>query len=438
MKNKYSIFSNKNTCRGNMLMELLLSIALASVIIPFVFRYQHQAVIRAENVALTNQMSLIQSALEKYIIAQRDVLLQPVGRNITRVSISDLAEFGLPETIISQGDEKFQLRVLKSADSTGNSTLQGVVVRVSDDITPLRTREIVNLSGGSMGFIDGNQAYGTFGAWHTNAIDLGLGNLDNGIIETTNVNRDTALYLWRVPSDNPSDAQMMTALNMSAHDIINTKFLNVDNLDCQETISCETVATRDLIFKKRANIDSAFSTANAIVSGKMSADSKTMEVSGTFALADVAKLSSLTAENLWVNNLTLGGMSVESDNPAILKIAQSLDMTLGRVEAMYVSVGGTGSVTPRLYVYQKIEDPKNSAFYWDASAKEANFSDVVLVELNRMAQLASAYDTDKNTYSGQRFSSVAANKNATVSDYMNAINDIQKRVREKYSNLHLE
>ena len=270
MKNKYSIFSNKNTCRGNMLMELLLSIALASVIIPFVFRYQHQAVIRAENVALTNQMSLIQSALEKYIIAQRDVLLQPVGRNITRVSISDLAEFGLPETIISQGDEKFQLRVLKSADSTGNSTLQGVVVRVSDDITPLRTREIVNLSGGSMGFIDGNQAYGTFGAWHTNAIDLGLGNLDNGIIETTNVNRDTALYLWRVPSDNPSDAQMMTALNMSAHDIINTKFLNVDNLDCQETISCETVATRDLIFKKRANIDSAFSTANAIVSGKMS------------------------------------------------------------------------------------------------------------------------------------------------------------------------
>jgi hypothetical protein len=438
MKNKYSIFSNKNTCRGNMLMELLLSIALASVIIPFVFRYQHQAVIRAENVALTNQMSLIQSALEKYIIAQRDVLLQPVGRNITRVSISDLAEFGLPETIVSQGDEKFQLRVLKSADSTGNSTLQGVVVRVSDDITPLRTREIVNLSGGSMGFIDGNQAYGTFGAWHTNAIDLGLGNLDNGIIETTNVNRDTALYLWRVPSDNPSDAQMMTALNMSAHDIINTKFLNVDNLDCQETISCETVATRDLVFKKRANIDSEFSTANAIVSGKMSADSKTMEVSGTFALADVAKLSSLTAENLWVNNLTLGGLSVESDKPAILKIAQSLDMTLGRVEAMYVSVGGTGSVTPRLYVYQKIEDPNNSAFYWDTSAKEANFSDVVLVELNRMAQLASAYDTDKNTYSGQRFSSVAANKNATVSDYMNAINDIQKRVREKYSNLHLE
>lgn len=439
MRKKHKIFSVTNQSRGNMLMELLLSIALAAIIIPFIFQYHQKATLRSENVAITNQMALIQSALERYIVANRSDLLQTVGRHITRVNISDLAEFGVPDVILSQGDEKYQLRVVKSADSSGNSTLQGVIVRVSDDITPLRTREIVNLSGGSMGFIDGNQAYGTFGAWHTDAIDLGLSNLNNGIIETTNVNRDSALYLWRLPSDNPSDAQMMNALNLSAHNILNTKFLNVDNLDCQESITCDIVATRDLVFTNRTTIDSAFDTANAIVSGKMSADSKTIEVLSTFSVADVAKLSSLTAENLWVNHLTLGGLSVETDgSPAILKIAQSLDMTMGRVDAMSVSVGGSGSVTPRLYVYKRIEDINNPSFYWDASAKEANFSDVVLVELNRMAVLASTYDTVMGTYSGQRFSSVANNKNATVADYMNAINDIQQRVREKYRNLQLQ
>ena len=47
MKIKKSIFSNQNVQRGSMLIELLLSVALAVVIIPFVFRYQQNAVTRA-------------------------------------------------------------------------------------------------------------------------------------------------------------------------------------------------------------------------------------------------------------------------------------------------------------------------------------------------------------------------------------------------------
>ena len=420
-----------------MLVELLLSVALAALIIPFLFRYQHSSIERAQNIAITNQMTEIQVALERYIVANRDELLRTVGRNITRVELDDLAEFGVPQSVLDAGDEKYQLRILKSSDASGLSTLQGVIVRASDDITPLRTREIVNLSGGSMGFVDGTHAYGTFGAWHTDALDMGV-DIDNGIIETTSVNRDNALYLWRVPSENPDDAKMMSPLNLGGHDIKNAAFINSDYATFNEGLTAKEIVSDKIIFDNRTTIDAVFSTDAATVSGMLSSDSKNMEISGRLSLADTAKMSSLTAENLWVSKLTLSGLSIEADHDlALLKINQSLDMTSGRIEAVFVSVGFAGSMTPRLVVYDRIEDSTNPQYYWDVKSKTARFSDASFVELNRMATLATFYEGDNSTSAGQIFGAVSANKNATVSDYMNAISEIQKRVSAKYRLLNL-
>lgn len=433
-KNIFSIFNNS---RGSMLVELLLSVALAALIIPFLFRYQHSSIERAQNIAITNQMTEIQVALERYIVANRDELLRTVGRNITRVELDDLAEFGVPQSVLDAGDEKYQLRILKSSDASGQSTLQGVIVRASDDITPLRTREIVNLSGGSMGFVDGTHAYGTFGAWHTDALDMGV-DIDNGIIETTSVNRDNALYLWRVPSENPDDAKMMSPLNLGGHDIKNAAFINSDYATFNEGLTAKEIVSGKIIFDNRTTIDTVFSTDAATVSGMLSSDSKNMEISGRLSLADTAKMSSLTAENLWVSKLTLSGLSIEADHDlALLKINQSLDMTSGRIEAVFVSVGFAGSMTPRLVVYDRIEDSTNPQYYWDVKSKTARFSDASFVELNRMATLATYYEGDNSTSAGQIFGAVSANKNATVSDYMNAISEIQKRVSAKYRLLNL-
>jgi len=432
------IFLEKNNQRGSMLIELLLTVALATIIIPFVFQYHQDSVIRAENISIANQMTEIQVALERYIVEHREELLKTVGKTITRVNISELEEYGIPQSILDEGDEKYQLRILKSADNLGASTLQGVVVRASDDISPLRTREIVGLSGGSMGFVDGTNAYGTFGTWHTNTVDLGI-NIDNGIIETTPVNRDNALYLWRIPSENLDDAKMMSALNLGGHDLINVKSFNASHSEFSEELNAKIIAVRDLIFQNRVDLDKNFTATNATVSGMMTSDGKNMEIANSLSLADTAKLSSLNAENLWVSNLTLGGMSINAeDDVAMLKINQSLDMTSGRIEAMFVTVGFTGSITPRLVVHNRIEDSINPAYFWDLNEKIANFSDASFVELNRMATLASIADGDKKTKSGQIFSAVASNKNATVADYMNAINEIQNAVQEKYQSLHLE
>lgn len=437
MKQRKNIFSYTNNSRGSMLVELLLSVALAALIIPFVFRYQQSAIERAQNISITNQMTEIQVALERYIIANRDDLLRTVGRNITRVELDDLAAYGIPQSVLDAGDDKYQLRILKSSDASGQSSLQGVVVRASDDITPLRTREIVSLSGGSMGFVDGTHAYGTFGAWHTDALDLGV-DINNGIIETTSVNRDNALYLWRVPSENADDAKMMSPLNLGGHDIKKAKFINGNYAEFNDGLSVPEIVTDKLIFDNLTTIDGDFSTVSATVSGMLSSDAKNMEISGRLSLADTAKMSSLTAENLWVSKLTLSGLSVDADDDlALLKINQSLDMTSGRIEALFVSVGFAGSVTPRLVVYDRIEDSTNSQYYWDVNSKIARFVDASFVELNRMATLATYYEGDASTSAGQIFGAVSANKNATVSDYMNAISEIQKRVSAKYRLLNL-
>ena len=435
MKRQNRIFSLANQSHGNMLVELLLSVALAAVIIPFIFKYQQNAVTRAQNIAITRQMSDIQSALERYIVANREDLLRSVGRNITRVSMADLAPFGVPESALESGDEKYQLRVLKSSDYGDQSSLQGVIVRVSDDITPLRTREIVKLSGGSMGFVDGKHAYGTFGAWHTDSVDLGV-DIENGIIETTSVNRDNALYLSRLPSDKPEDARMMTALNLGGHDVKNSSFVNSGHAEFTEFLTVPNIVAQDLIFQNRTTVNWPFEASTAVVSGMLASDAKNMEIAGSFNLADVGKFASITTDNLWVSKLSLSGLSINEDaGYAGLDVTQGVDMTGGRISAMYVTVGFTGSITPRLVIRNRLSDPSNPGYYWDMSSGTANFADATFKELNRMATLATYYYGNSGTVSGQTFGAVSVNKNATVADFMNAISEIQERVRTKYSQL---
>lgn len=438
MKIITGIFNNKKSQHGSMLVELLLSVALAVVVIPFVFRYQQNAIVRAENIAITNQMTEIQVALERYIVANRADLLNTVGKSITRVKMSDLVEFGVPTDIVENDANKYQLRILKSSDSTGQATLQGVVVRSTDDITPLRTREIVSLGGGNMGFIDGTHAYGTYGAWHTDTVDMGL-NLTDGIIGTTTISRDNSLYLWRVPSENAADATMMSALNLGGHDIVGAKYFDSKFADFGEMLVAPKIVSQNIIFQNRTTLDKIFNTKNATVSGILSADARNMEITGDLTLADVGKFSSLTSKNMWVANMTLGGISIDAeDDLATLKINQSLDMTSGYISAIFVTVGFTGSITPRLVVGSRIEDSINSSYFWDVPSKTAHFADVSFAELNRLATLASYYESDPSTVATQIFGAVSANKNATAADFMNAITEIQTRVRAKYRLLKLE
>ena len=435
MKIRYGIFSSLNNQRGGMLIELLMSVAIVALVLPFLFKYQQDSVVRAENITVARQMQDVQNALERYIVLNRDVLLNVAGKSITRVNIADLAEYGVAESIIEKDGDKYQLRILKSGDSTGQATLQGVVVMSDTTISPLRTRQIVEVGGDNMGFIEGTHAYGTFGAWHTDAIDIGV-NVPDGII-TTSVRRDNALYLWREPSDNADDSKMLSPLNLGGHDIVATKYFDAFAAQFDENLKSITVAADKVVFSNRTTIDSVLETKNATCVGNLSADSKTMEIAGTLSLADTGKFSNFTVKDLWTNTLSLSGLS-NSSKAAVLNINQRLDMTGGRISAVYTTVGFSGSITPRLAVRDKIVDSVNDEYYWDVKNKMANLYDVSFPELERMATLIVYKEADKSTVAGRTFSAVAANKNATVADYMNAIQEIQNKVRAKYSLLKLQ
>ncbi|MBO4672596.1 MAG: hypothetical protein J5608_03020 [Alphaproteobacteria bacterium] len=424
---------------GNMLVELLLSVAIAMLIIPFVFKYQRSAIERSENIAITKQMTDIQNALERYIIENHESMMKSISRRIIRVDIAELEKYGLSDGIINDPHNKYQLRVVKSKDFQGQSTLQGVVVYDSDKITPFRTHQILNLASGQVGFVEGNQAYGANGTWRASVAELGIA-ADRGIVSTTPVNRDNALYLWRMPSDNAEDATMRSALNLGGRDIINTQNVNYLNGTFDEFLTLGRVNTHTIVFDNRTTIDGEFYTKNATVSGSLTADSRNMEISGRLSLTDTGKFSSFTTNDLYVTNLTLPNLTVDNpDNkPVILTVNGSLRMRYGSVSAMQVTVGYAGSITPRLSIASKILDPNNSNYYWDATANSASFADLYLGDLNRMMSYLGRPEFDQKTVAGRRFAALVSNANATASDYLNALSGIAAEVRAKYSLLKLQ
>ncbi|MBR3510558.1 MAG: hypothetical protein IKN73_00660 [Alphaproteobacteria bacterium] len=437
MTKKKSFLSFKSQ-HGGMLVELMMSIALAAIIIPFVFRYQQNAVSRARNVAIAKQIEIVQNALERYIVENKNVLMKPIGKNIYRVKISELTDYGLPEYIADTYKNDYQLRILKSADRNEKSTLQGIIILNDDSITPMRTREIVNLGGGKIGFIEGNTTYGGFGAFHANTKDFDF-NKNKGLIGTTGVKRGYTEYLWRLPSENKSDSTMLSPLNLDGHDITNVKFLDSSKAQFEEKLSVEKIATNSLSFTNRATIDAVYATNTAVVYGALTSDSRNFNIQDTLTLSDSGRFSSFYTNDLYVNTLTLNGFSVSSDSgkEATLKVIGDMDLVLGHVKAEYISVGYTGSITPRLAVSDKIQDPKDSSFYWDVKNKKARFADIMSPELSRLAGYVWTTESKQETEATILFGGVVTNSNATVGDYINALNEIQNRVRAKYQMLNL-
>ena len=64
MKTHKKYFFNLPDQHGGMLIELMMTICLAAIVIPFIFRYQQNAVLRARNIVIANQLEIVQNALE--------------------------------------------------------------------------------------------------------------------------------------------------------------------------------------------------------------------------------------------------------------------------------------------------------------------------------------------------------------------------------------
>ena len=220
MNAKRKMFLYKNHQHGGMLMELMLSVAISAVLIPFIFNYQKNTIERARNIAVVKQMEIVQNALEKCIESNRAELMKPASTNYIYTEGSEclmltdgtgqhgLIKYGLNESFVNDYKDDYVLRILLKKKSANSNTgvLQGVVLLQQKGITALRTREIVDVGGGKLGYTNANTVYGGFDSFETQSSNLGLTNM-NGVVGITSAIRRATnnQYLWRLPTDAAAD-----------------------------------------------------------------------------------------------------------------------------------------------------------------------------------------------------------------------------------------
>jgi hypothetical protein len=306
------------------------------------------------------------------------------------------------------------------------------------DITPVRTREIAQIGGTATGFLDGTRAYGAFGSWRADSASLGLAG--DGALTATAPKIGSNDYLWRSPSDFAADATMASNMNLGGHNILHSKFADARQMVMDEFLNAKEVAAGKITFQNRVNLDKDFEAGDTTVSGALSSDSKNLEVANSLMLSGAAKLSNFSADEMWAGTLTLSGFSVSSDSasPAMLKITGAADMTGGRIMAGLATVGFSGSVTPKLVVKESIEDSSRPEYFWNLSSASANIYDAQLSDLNTLAAKVVGRESAAGTESTRIFKSAVSNKNATASDFLNALVEIAARVSSKYNALNLE
>lgn len=434
MKNKNKSFHNEY---GGMMLEILLSLAIMAAALPFVLREFNGRMGRAENVKIARDIAMTRDALERYMDAHKREFFLPTSRSVTRVKISELAQYGnLPKD-----KDRFQARIIKSKDSGGRSVLSGMVIFDSDDISPVRTREIASLGGESSGFIDRSEVHGAFGTWRNkiSVFDASFGK--DSIVQGTKSILSGSNFLWRLPSKDNSDSAMASDLSLGGYDINNVDTVDSYNTDFTEIFKAGLISAQKVQIKPRTNWQTNLTiSGDARVVGSLTADSRNAEISGALLLNDSARIYRLEANDLWVRELNLNGFSIGgSDEPATLKVGKTIDITRGRITSIVATVGYMGSVAPKIIVTSRIEDSANPEYYWDLDSSQAVFSDVMVVQLpNMIKESINAESVNPETKTESIINQVAANNNATIADYVNALNEIKTQVMQKYNNLNLE
>jgi len=267
MNAKRKMFLYKNHQHGGMLMELMLSVAISAVLIPFIFNYQKNTIERARNIAVVKQMEIVQNALEKCIESNRAELMKPASTNYIYTDGSEclmltdgtgqhgLIKYGLNESFVNDYKDDYVLRILLKKKSANSNTgvLQGVVLLQQNGITAMRTREIVDVGGGKLGYTNANTVYGGFDSFETQSSNLGLTNM-NGVVGITSAIRRATnnQYLWRLPTDAAADSTMLSDLDIGENEIENIGTLTGQDIYFDSYIGA-MIESRNLTFEKNVN-----------------------------------------------------------------------------------------------------------------------------------------------------------------------------------------
>jgi hypothetical protein len=345
-------FLRHNHQHGGMLMEMMLSVALAAITIPFVARYQKNTIERARNVAVVKQMDIVRGALERCIMENRSIFLLQTGNFVFSENNMDpskadclilsdddgvygLINYGLTPEFVNDYKNDYSLRIRKSKDDTGQAVLQGIVLLKNGNVNTLSTREIVNLGGGQVGFTDGNYVRGGFNAFSTEKTNYGLTTDDQGIIQTTETTRGDSKYLWRTADASQDDRTMLSFLNLDGHDITNMSGFSASKAYFSNRITLDPAYPSEsgktinvLKFSNHMNLNNTNLTGeNAIMNGNFVADSQGATLT---ANNDLTVLSDSSVKNLKVycnpykddNNVFYCNNSIDFSESLVLPVCK--------------------------------------------------------------------------------------------------------------------
>jgi len=386
---------------------------------------------RTENARIVRQIGIVQSALEQYVEDNKQRLLAPVSANVTRVRLSDLRNVN-PESL---QDVRLQLRVVKSRDVGGRSFIQGVAVFDFPNLTPLRIRQIAALGGNAGGFADERMLYGSFGTWQIPIAQIEANVGSSSIVARTKPFRSGGDYLRRLPSDNPLDATMQSDLDLGGHSITDVRNLNATSARFLDVIETDSIETSRMSVSNRLDWTAGIEVfGDALVMGSITADNRSLDAA-RISVSGRSMFRNATAETLSTNNLHLSGFTVarNPDVPATLSISGALDMVRGHIRAIEAFIGFSGSVAPRLQVTNRIEDGSDSSYFWEVTSGRAVLGDLHLTTLSQTMRTAFAQERTGRTETERLMGGVAQNMNATVSDYMRALENVRRAVEAKFA-----
>ena len=436
MKILRRLFNNRaNAKPGASLLELMLAMAVFATILPFAYRFALEYKERAENAATVRRMEMLRSALSEYIADNRRELLTPMGRNITRVKLSDLK--GLPKNGFA--GQKIQLRIIKSKDIGGRAFVQGIMIFDDPSITLPRARKIALAAGASAGFADGRVMRGAYGTWSAPAAAIDAVLSEGSIIMQTKTFKSGGDYLRRLPGGDPLDAAMATDIFMGLNNIANAKSISATAARFLERLNADTLDASKMTVKNRLDWAAPMEVFGGMtVAGAIAADGRSVKTT-SMSVGGRSQFRAVTTKELRAENLYLAGFSVSPGDAGtgatILSVSGTLDMTRGHIKAIDSSIGFSGSVAPKLIVNRRIEDAENSEFYWNLQEGDALLGDLQLSELAQMMRRAYNAERGGNTETERLMAPVAANANATVSDYLRALEQVRRAVEAKYDSI---
>ena len=466
--------------RGGMLLELMLSVALAAVVIPFIFRYQQNTIERARNISVIKQMGLVSDALERCIFENRDKLANMAVNTEYTFSEADfnpnsedgidclilanengrgLINYGLTPEFANDFMNDYRLRILKYKNGS-QPIFQGVVL--SSGVDALRTAEITRLGGGSIGFIEKTNVLGGYGVFKTTKSKLKFNTVSGGLVQITGPTRGESKYLWRVWSGNKNDATMLSPLNMDEHDIVNVDALYAKNVNFYSELKINgDLNISELTFDKYANFGTTqiAGTAGGTINVTRGADPELEGVilsGNNSAELNITNLYLNDNANVNVDEFDVNTLYVKDEckfpitGVTANKLVVNNDVAAGSVDASTGIIKlNDAAVTPILNIDKIIYEAKNNnpEYTWgfvSGKTSRAQFKDLILSDLTNLVALVKNYEQThvsvtapsvNNTYNlyTDQIWTPGDSENDVVSDYLFKMQFIKDVVDAKYA-----